>query len=278
MWTRPPGRIAGEIDQAHSWIAWTVDLHFRLLGGATGEAVNGVGAACLMLFCLTGIVIRWPGLKHWVRGLKIDFRARWKRVNYDLHSAIGFWTLLFVSMWAFTGFYLVWSDPIDAVVSRFSPVGGAYRPVVTVPDHGKEAKTEADLGQVIRVARQGSPNAAFEGAFFPVSGKSPLILLMARGEQRNFRQSDYIFFDPVTGQQLALWHRGINNAGGAEFVSLLAPLHFGHDWGLPVKILWVALGCALPLLSVTGVLMYWNRSLGKKWQALRRSSLGTPVR
>lgn len=265
------GHVAGEIDPAHSWIAWTIDLHFHLLGGSTGEAINGIGGICLLLLCLTGIVLWWPGLKNWTRGLKINLRARWKRINYDLHSSVGFWTLLILSMWAFTGVYLVWNDPIEAFVNRFSSIASANRPVVVLPPHDGNTRPTAlltNLDQMIRTAKQDSPNAAFEGAFFPANGKSALVLLMARSEQRNFRQSDYIFFDPATGKQLALWHRGINNTWGARFVFLLTPLHFGYDWGLAVKILWALLGCALPLLSVTGVLMYWNRSLSKKWQAL----------
>jgi hypothetical protein len=27
---------------------------------------------------------------------------------------------------------------------------------------------------------------------------------------------DYVYFDPVTGKQLALWHRGVNNTWGAD--------------------------------------------------------------
>jgi uncharacterized iron-regulated membrane protein len=51
-------------------------------------------------------------------------------------------------------------------------------------------------------------------------------------------------------------------------VSLLAPLHFGTAYGTGVKILWALLGILLPLLAITGTLMYWNRYLSKKWRAL----------
>jgi uncharacterized iron-regulated membrane protein len=85
---------------------------------------------------------------------------------------------------------------------------------------------------------------------------------MARGVARNFSQMDYVYFDPATGRQLALWHRGINNTWGGSFIFWLGPLHFGYDWGLAIKILWTAIGCALPLLA--------NRSLSKKWKMLLR--------
>ncbi|NUQ30225.1 MAG: PepSY domain-containing protein, partial [Acidobacteriaceae bacterium] len=46
------------------------------------------------------------------------------------------------------------------------------------------------------------------------------------------------------------------------------PLHFGTLWGLPVKMLWCLLGLCLPVLSITGLLMYWNRHLRTRWRAL----------
>jgi uncharacterized iron-regulated membrane protein len=36
-----------------------------------------------------------------------------------------------------------------------------------------------------------------------------------------------------------------------------------------VKIIWAILGIMLPVLAVTGVLMYWNRYLSKKWRSLK---------
>lgn len=242
-----------------------------MLGGRVGEILNGIGAGFLLLLCLTGVVVWWSGLKHWSRGLKISFRKSWKRINFDLHSAVGFWTLLILSMWAFTGVYFIWPKPIESFVNRFSSVASANPPEFSMPQHGNMPWT--DLNMMIHQAERSSPNAKFAGAFLPHSEKDALTLLMARGAPRNFTQMDYIYFDPVSGKQLAVWHRGVNNTWGGRFIFWLSPLHFGYDWGLVIKILWAALGCALPLLSITGVLMYWNRSLSKKWKSLKLAHL-----
>jgi uncharacterized iron-regulated membrane protein len=53
------GQIAGIIDPAHSWVIWIIDLHFRLLAGKTGEILNGIGAAFLLVLCLSGIIVWW---------------------------------------------------------------------------------------------------------------------------------------------------------------------------------------------------------------------------
>ena len=85
--------LLGELDD-RSFIRDLQDLHFDLLGGRTGRLVNGVGALCLVAMCLTGAVIWWPGRANWRRSLKVDFTRQWKRVNWDLHSAVGFWSVV----------------------------------------------------------------------------------------------------------------------------------------------------------------------------------------
>jgi uncharacterized iron-regulated membrane protein len=83
--------------------------------------VNGVGAVLLVLLSMTGAIIWWPGSQSWRRGLLIDWRANWRRLNWSLHSAFGFWTLLFIFMWGVTGIYLAFPEPFAAVVDYLEP-------------------------------------------------------------------------------------------------------------------------------------------------------------
>jgi len=80
------------------------ELHANLIRGeAHGVQVNGIGALCLLLLAITGLFLWWPGIKIWARGLRIGLGRSWRRINYDLHSAIGFWTLFIVFWWALSG-------------------------------------------------------------------------------------------------------------------------------------------------------------------------------
>ncbi len=264
------GRIVGEVKPSQSWLAQIAGLHFRLLSGRTGFTLNGIGAACLLLLCATGGVIWWSGLRHWTRGLKVSIGKSWKRVNFDLHSAVGFWTLLALSMWAATAVYFVWSEPIEKFVGHFSSLESLRAPKFTIPPRSKQPWPELDM--MIDQAQRLSPNAQLTGAFFPDNDKGAMTILMSRGDVRDFSKMDYIYFDPSTGKQLAVWHRGITKTWGSKLIFLMAPLHFGIYWGLAIKIIWATLGCGLPILSITGVLMYWNRSLSKRWKAPKARS------
>jgi uncharacterized iron-regulated membrane protein len=91
-------------------ISWTANLHDDLLGGDTGQLVNGAGALLLTLMCLTGAVIWWPGMSRWRRSLTLHRNAGWRRFIWDLHSVFGFWLFLLVLMWAVSGIYLGFPD------------------------------------------------------------------------------------------------------------------------------------------------------------------------
>jgi uncharacterized iron-regulated membrane protein len=99
---------------------WVVNLHEDLLGGPPGHGVNAFGALLLLLVTLTGAAIWWPGRKHWRRSLAIEWRARFPRISWDAHSALGFWFLPFVGMWAVSGLYLAAPRLFD-VVYRIDP-------------------------------------------------------------------------------------------------------------------------------------------------------------
>jgi uncharacterized iron-regulated membrane protein len=120
-------------------ITWLLDLHVNLLSGPKERIVNGVGAILLTVLCLSGAVIWWPGVANWRRSLKVNLEANWKRVNWELHSAIGFWTFAFVLMWSCTGIYLVFPAPFQTTIHRFLPldyyrlVGAVSEPVTPAP-------------------------------------------------------------------------------------------------------------------------------------------------
>ena len=102
-------------------IDWLVSLHDDLLGGMNGRIVNGIGAILLTVLCITGLIIWWQGARKWVRGLIVRRRGGWQRINWDLHSALGFWTFIAVAGWAISGIYLVFPHPFSALVDYLEP-------------------------------------------------------------------------------------------------------------------------------------------------------------
>jgi uncharacterized iron-regulated membrane protein len=102
-------------------VAWLINLHDNLLGGRTGRRINGFGGFCLALLGLTGLVIWWPGVQRWRRSVIVHRRAGWRRFMWDLHSALGIWTLAFVLMFGITGAYLGYPRAFHVVGDFLEP-------------------------------------------------------------------------------------------------------------------------------------------------------------
>ena len=266
------GEVLGEVTRRPSKLEWVYDLHENLLARRTGRVVNGIAAGFLLLLALTGLVNWWPGLQNWRRALTVDFRRRWKRINFDLHSAIGFWSLAFVILWAGSGVYFAWPAKTLAFIDRLSPVVNARPPVITIDPNTEPARL--DFHSLLAKANSTDPGTHWKGIVFPASRRSPLEMLMSRSPGIGRDYEDTLYFNPYNGQYISTWQYGVNKSLADWFIWLQIPLHFGTHWGMGIKCLWAALGLALPALAVTGLLMYWNRSLSKNWHRLFRGSIG----
>jgi len=102
-----------------------MDLHDNLFAGPTGRVVNGAGALAVLSIAITGLVIWWPGIQTWRRSLTLHRGAGWKRTVWDLHSMIGIWSLAFTLIFALSGVYLCFPQPVQDLADRFEPLTAA---------------------------------------------------------------------------------------------------------------------------------------------------------
>jgi len=261
------GEVLGPMPRPAAWLAFVRQLHETLLIGGTGREWNGVGAAFLLLLAATGLVNWWPGVGNWRRALKVNFRFGWRRINFDLHRAAGFWTLVLLSFWAISGMYFAWTRQVFDLVNRWSPVISARPPTVVATPRAAVAPPDVDA----LIARAGllDPGATWSGIFFPYSRQAPLEVIMRRSGGTGREYENTVYFNPYTGEHLATWRYGVNESVGDWLIWLQVPLHFGTSWGLAVKMIWAIAGLVLPLLALSGAVMYWNRVLRhrlKRWR------------
>jgi uncharacterized iron-regulated membrane protein len=109
------------------FVLWLVRLHDELLlDRPDGPWWNGLLSLIFTLLVLTGAVVWWPGVARWKRSLGVTWSAGWRRLNWDLHSALGFWLFLFMVMWGISGWYLGMPEPLTNLVDRFSDPEAVY--------------------------------------------------------------------------------------------------------------------------------------------------------
>jgi len=247
--------VLGELPD-ESFVRTLQDLHFDLLAGRTGRVVNGIGAALLLVMCLTGLVIWWQGAGKWRRGLAVDFGRNWKRITWDLHSAIGFWSLLLVAMWAVTGIYFAFPSQFRAAVNAISPVTVSRSPQSARPVAGA---TDASWRDQIARARDHAPGQFVARVVLPSSDRAAFLAMFSPTAPTPIGTPlTSVYLDRFTGARLQEPARGARSAGDVV-MDWVGPLHVGSFGGNAIRVAWLVLGLAPPMLFVTGFLMWWTR-------------------
>jgi uncharacterized iron-regulated membrane protein len=248
------GRVLGTLPE-RSFIGFLQDLHFDLLAGRTGRIVNGFGAMLLLALALTGAVIWWQGAARWQRGLKVKLPQPPLRFNWELHSATGFWALLFLLMWAITGLDFAFPQSFRASVNALSPLSVVHQPVSVPPQ--PEAKPLARDVLIARAMAQ-SPGRAVARVVMPSTPTASFQVLFARRAPTRVGETLLaVHVDQYSGAPLTVPFSA--RSTGDIVMSLVGELHTGGFGGLPLRIVWLLFGLAPALLFITGFISWWTR-------------------
>jgi uncharacterized iron-regulated membrane protein len=103
------GKILGETNMIYDWIYLCRVMHQQLLlNYEIGHWPVAIATLIMFAMLLSGLYLWWPKkIKNTAQRLKIKWGAKWRRLNFDLHSNLGFYSIIFVLFFAITG--LVWS-------------------------------------------------------------------------------------------------------------------------------------------------------------------------
>jgi len=112
--------LGDAVTQGELALIWVSRLHDELLFDRAGKYWNGALSGVMTLLVLTGAIVWWPGITRWRRSLGVKLRGGWKRINWDLHSAMGFWLFLFMLIWGVSGVYLGIPEPFSNFVDAIS--------------------------------------------------------------------------------------------------------------------------------------------------------------
>lgn len=263
------GNILGELPDT-SIVRTIQDLHFDLLGGRTGRIVNGAGGILLLVLCVTGLVIWWSGIATWRRGFMIDFRRSWKRINWELHSAVGIWTVALIAMWAVTGVYFVWPSQFRNAVNAISPLTVAVTPRSNPTGAQSNPPSWREL---IARARQRVPGQYIQRVVPPSNDTGAFLVMFSpvRPAPVGREQLTPVYLDRYTGAVLKESPRQTRSAGDV-IMDWVAPLHVGSFGGMGIRVAWLILGLAPPLLFITGFIMWWSRVVRPRWLTARRAA------
>ncbi len=118
-----------------------------------GRQVVGWSTFIFFILLITGLVLWWP--KKWNKrsreqSFSIKWKAKFKRVNYDLHNVLGFYSLTIALVMCFTGLIMSFPWIRSAVVS----LTGGYSNKPKIEKSNKEEYIDQPLNDALVVADQ----------------------------------------------------------------------------------------------------------------------------
>lgn len=258
-----------DLDRKHWFVEFALSLHTELALGARGAVADGVGGALLFSMAVMGMVLWWPGIRVWKRALRINWRARWSAILFDLHRSFGFWCFPLVAMWGITGLYFIFPKAGLSAINLFSNTASLDQR----PSHWKPGDPVLPVSDLIRRAQSMYPADRLAYAYMDVNrpqGEVQVYMSPNPAVPMELLE-DEVVFDPASGAILmnsssARWTAGERLSLGVYSV------HFGDFAGLPLQIVWALLGLVPVVLVVTAYAMWWNRSLKRKWSKLTTRS------
>ncbi len=257
-----------------------------------GSAITGYATIIFTLGCITGLVIWFPQkIKTWRQGLKIKWKANWKRVNHDLHNTLAFYSLIFLLLMGLTG--PQWSfewyrDGLQKTLGTYKKKDeggreGRERSAGTERKEGgeqnragernkseqKEEITVMPLQEIVRSADQALQYRGNYFINFPQEADGNI----------NVSKTRIGFFAPAAGDRLTI------NAQSGKIVKTdifrgkpfneriagsIKALHTGNVYGTFTKIIYFIACLIATSLPVTGTLIWVNK--------MKKKSRPSPVK
>jgi len=109
-----------DLGNSYPWQVQTVEWLTRfhddlLLDRRTGRMINGIGGMLFLVMTFSGMVLWWQGRRRWKDGLQLK-RDSSHSLMFQLHSFLGFWTLLLMLAWGLTAIYFAFPQPFDFII------------------------------------------------------------------------------------------------------------------------------------------------------------------
>ncbi|MGE8298616.1 PepSY-associated TM helix domain-containing protein [Sphingobacterium paramultivorum] len=245
-----------------------------------GRQVVGWSTFIFFILLITGLVLWWP--KKWNKrsreqSFSIKWKAKFKRVNYDLHNVLGFYSLTIALVMCFTGLIMSFPWIRSAVVS----LTGGYPNKPKIEKSNKEEYIDQPLNDALVVADQIWHKVRREYAKY---NKEAVIVHYPEPEDKTvYACTDMeggtwrdLNFDRYTLELAGRKQGPIDEANTTEWLMRSNyALHTGFIGGMTTKIIYFVASLICATLPATGFYIWWGKKR-KTVKKTKHTQLATP--
>lgn len=254
------GKVQAIENSKTEFFQLVLQLHMNLLlGKKIGHTVVSVSTILFLILTITGLVLWWPKkwkIKTLKKGLSFDFSVKWKRLNYDLHNVLGFYSLLFALLLGFTGLLFSYPSLKEFYAEYFN----------------KLSSDEGTADKHFNIIPQKSP-VSLNNALVYTLAKHPSADIMSVRLKKNEdlhdiqvrllknRTGDFVwyYFNKQDGQ-ISKIKSSDETKVGDWLAGMNYDLHTGAFGGIFTKVLYFLASLVCASLPVTGFIIWLNKN------------------
>ena len=243
-----------------SFMRFLTSMHLALMFPSYygGQTVGWMGVA-MCLFGVTGLILWWPKRGQWRSALLMRRGTRGFRLNRDLHSVIGFWSLPVFMVLSFSGIYLVFpttvGDTIESVLPHESTL--VHREVDAATVAGIPNPSALTPDDAAKLALAVVPDARLLSVQLPPGADGTYMVTLVPYYSTPGAPEISAFVGP--GAEVSAVVDPRLDTLGTRILSWMKSLHFGLGLGIVWQVL-VFFSGLLPLLfAITGLRMWQLR-------------------
>lgn len=255
--------LCGERLIESSFIRIVTNIHRTLLIPVAGRYIVGLATLCMLILTISGLRLwvpqQYKKWKQWKAVMKVNFKAGFKRQNYDWHNVLGFYSAPVIILLSITGFAITFSAVFIAflfMLTGQSPqsVAGIFGQKSAYTEGAKNLSATA----VAKIASAELPEAQLLGIAVPTDSNMVYRLDLKSDGASKTGNRIMLMIDQYTGKIVLNSEKDFPNIGNS-YLSWLTPIHYGTFGGMPTRIL-ALLGGLMPLLLyITGFIIWWPR-------------------
>lgn len=256
------GKVLEVHDVTHSFFGWILSGHFNLwLPREIGSVIVATSTLIFLLIIISGLILWWPKNKSSRRQkFKVKRKSKWRRRNYDLHSVVGFYSLLFGLLFASTG--LIWGFGWFKNAVYFAASGGEKMAAYSEPVSQIPAENEGHaIDRVWAEMNKRYPSAEWIEIHIP-HDSTHCIAANSNPDASTYWKTNYLYFDQKTLKTRPVKHQ-YGQLSDAQFADKLMrmnyDIHVGGIFGIPGKIIMCLFSLIIASLPVTGFLIWYGR-------------------
>ena len=240
----------------HRWLLLDTEIGRPIVGGAT---------LIFLGLLLSGMVLWLPKKwKNWKQGLKIKTNGNWKRLNHDLHNALGFYTFPLLLIMAVTGLcwsFEWWREGLGNMIGA-DVFGGRGRGEELLSNN-ENGEAALDIEEALAIAQTQFADADKFRISLP---NKPEATYSIRAYQTGFSTlsiPDNLQLDQYSGEILKL-EKFADKPFGQKLAASIHDAHMGEIFGTFSKILYFIACLIATSLPVTGTIIWLNKLKKKR--------------